>query len=177
MSVGVRPILIRPEQIDDYEAISEVHRLAFGRDNEARLVERLRDAPEYHPALSLVAVDENRIVGHILFNLIAIESEGGWIPALALAPLAVIPDRQYQGIGAALIEQGILTCHKLGHRIIIVLGHAEYYPHFGFQPASRFGIRCPFPVPDELFMALGLRAGALNAVQGTVVYPEAFKEV
>ncbi|WP_197470717.1 GNAT family N-acetyltransferase [Anaerosporomusa subterranea] len=173
----MRPIRIRPEQNDDYEAITEVHRLAFGRDNEGRLVERLRDAPAYHPGLSLVAVDENRIVGHILFSLIAIESEGNWIPALALAPLAVIPDRQCQGVGAALVEQGILTCHKFGHRIIIVLGHAEYYPHFGFQPASRFGIRCPFPVPDEVFMVLVLSPGVLKAVQGTVVYPELFKEV
>lgn len=177
MAVGVRPILIRPEQIDDYERIAEVNRLAFGRDNEARLVERLRDAPEYHPGLSLVAVDENRIVGHILFSLIAIDAEKGWIPALALAPLSVIPERQCQGIGAALIEQGILACHKLGHRIIIVLGHAEYYPHFGFQPASRFGIRCPFPVPDEVFMVLGLSPGVLKAVQGTVVYPKTFNDM
>lgn len=170
-------MLIRPEQIDDFEAIARVNQLAFGRDNEARLIERLRDTSEYHPGLSLVAVDENQIIGHILFSQIAIKSEEAWIPALALAPLAVIPDRQYQGVGTALVEQGILVCHQLGHRIIIVLGHAEYYPHFGFQPASRFGIRCPFPVPDEVFMVLGLRPGALKAVQGTVVYPEAFNQV
>jgi len=80
-------------------------------------------------------------------------------------------------VGAALIEQGLQACHALGHRIIIVLGHAEYYPRFGFQPASRFGIRSPFPVPDAAFMVLGLRPGALKEVRGIVVYPEAFNEV
>lgn len=179
------PIHIRPEQPDDYEAIAAVHRLAFGRDAEAKLVERLRDTPEYHPGLSLVAVDGSRIIGHLLFHLIAIEADAakeaeaaaaGWIPALALAPLAVTPDRQYQGVGTALLERGILVCHQLGHRIVIVLGHPEYYSHFGFQPASRFGIRCPFSVPDAAFMVLGLRPGALNGVQGTVAYPAAFTE-
>ncbi|MDU4961281.1 MAG: N-acetyltransferase [Sporomusaceae bacterium] len=166
---------IRPEQSDDYEAIAGVHRLAFGREAEANLVERLRETPEFHPGLSLVAVDAGRIIGHVLFHLIAIETEQGWAAALALAPLAVIPERQYQGVGTALLESGILTCHKLGHRMIIVLGNPEYYSHFGFQPASRFGISCPYPVPDAAFMVLSLRPGALANVQGVVVYPAAFQ--
>lgn len=170
-------MIIRPEQIVDYEQIAEVNRLAFGRETEARLVERLRDAPEYHPELSLVAVDGNQIIGHILFSLIAIDSHKGWIPALALAPLAVIPNRQYQGVGSALVEQGIQVCYKLGHRIIVVLGHADYYPHFGFQRASKFEIYCSFAVPDEAFMVLGLGPNALKDVKGTVVYPEPFSDV
>lgn len=170
-------MIIRPEQIDDYEGISEVIRLAFGRDNEAKLVEKLRDAESYHPGLSLVAVDNDQIVGHILFTLILIKSDKKQTPALALAPLAVRPGRQQQGIGAALIEQGVQVCHKLGHRIIIVLGEPEYYSRFGFQTASKFEIYCPFPVPDKNFMALGLGRGVLREVQGTVVYTEVFYNV
>lgn len=170
-------MIIRPEQIDDYEGISEVIRLAFGRDNEANLVERLRDEPDFHPGLSLVAVDSDVIVGYILFSPIVIKSEKKQQSALALAPLAVRPGRQQQGIGAELIEQGVRVCHKLGHRIIIVLGDPEYYSRFGFQPASRFAIYCPFPVPDQNFMALGLGRGVLKTVQGNVVYPEAFYKI
>ncbi len=170
-------MIIRPEQIADYEQIAEVNRLAFGRDDEVRLIERLRNAPEYHPGLSLVAVDGNQIIGHILFSFVTIDADTGRTPALALAPLAVIPNRQYQGVGTALVEQGIQACYKLGHRIIIVLGHAEYYPRLGFQKASKFAIACPFTVPDETFMVLGLGTGALKDVKGTVVYPEPFHAV
>ena len=170
-------MIIRPEEIEDFEGIAEVNRLAFSRNNEAMLVERLRDAPEYHPGLSLVAVQDTMIVGHILFTLVTIETESVRLPALALAPLAVRPEKQLQGVGTALIEQGLKVCHKLGHRIVIVLGHADYYPRFGFQLASRFGIKAPFPVPEDAFMVVGLRPGSLKDVQGTVIYPSAFNEV
>lgn len=170
-------MIVRPEQIDDYDAIREVNQQAFGRDNEADLVEKLRNEPQFHPGLSLVAEVDNKIVGHILFSLIEIRSGGNRLPALALAPLAVRPERQGQSIGAALMEQGIQACHKLGHRCIVVLGHPEYYVRFGFQPASRFGITAEFPVSDESFMALGLRPGGLNDIEGTVIYPAAFSEV
>lgn len=170
-------MIIRAERIEDYEAIGDVIRQAFGRDNEAVLVDALRDAPEFHPGLSLVAEEGSLIIGHILFSLITIESDGKAVPALALAPLAVRPERQFQGVGTMLIEQGIQICHKLGHRCIIVLGQPEYYSRFGFRPASKLGIFPPFSVPDENFMALGLRPGALNDIQGTVKYPEPFNEV
>lgn len=170
-------MIIRPEQIEDYEGITEVHRLAFGRENEATLVDRLRDEPEYHPGLSLVAVQGTKIVGHILFTLITIEAESTRVPALALAPLAVRPEKQLQGVGTALIEQGLKVCYQLGHSIVVVLGHSDYYPRFGFQLASRFGIKAPFPAPEDAFMVIGLRPGSLKNTQGTVVYPPAFHGV
>lgn len=170
-------MLIRPEQPEDFEAINEVNRLAFERDNEAQLIERLRDREDYHPGLSLVAVAGKLIVGHILFSPIVIVSGSKRVPALALAPLAVRPNRQQQGIGTELVEQGLAACRKLGHHIVVVLGHPELYPRFGFKLASKCNITAPFPVPDEAFMVLGLTPGALVGVEGMVEYPEPFNEV
>jgi len=166
---------IRAETPADIEAISEVNRLAFGRENEARLVETIRDTPGFIPALSLVAERDGRVVGHVLFSRIAIRTGGGPdIPALALAPVAVLPEHQGQGIGAALIRTGLDRARDLGHRIVVVVGHPNYYPRFGFTPARAQGLEAPFPVSDPAFMALALVPGALDGVHGLVVYPEAF---
>ena len=169
---------IRPELPEDIPAILEVHFQAFAQDGEARLVSALREDGNINPELSLVAVFGERIIDHILFCPIMIVSESGEeTPAVALAPLAVHQDYQCLGIGAALIGDGIAECQRLGHRIVIVVGHPGYYPKFGFTPARESGIFAPFPCPDEAFMALPLDAGALDGIGGIVRYPLAFDTV
>jgi putative acetyltransferase len=168
---------IRPEKPGDIDAIFEVNNQAFGQDGEARLVEALRNDRGYNPGLSFVAVFGNRIIGHILFSSIAIVSDTANTAALALAPLSVHQDFQCRGIGAALIEEGLKECQRLGHRIVVVVGHPAYYPRFGFTIARDLGIHAPFPCPDEAFMALPLIHGALDGIHGTVRYPLAFDAV
>jgi putative acetyltransferase len=170
-------ITIRPETAEDYAAIHEVNALAFGREVEARLVEALRRLPDFIPDLSLVAVEADRVVGHILFSPIVIETKDGAVPALALATLAVRPEFQYQGIGSALVRDGLERSRALGHRIVVVVGHPAYYPRFGFAPARARGLEAPFPVPDDAFLALELVPGALDGVAGMVRYPPPFEGV
>jgi putative acetyltransferase len=169
---------IRVESPGDGPAIFKVHSEAFGRDDEARLVDALRRSPAYIPDLSLVALDEaHGLVGHILFTRIVIGDAERSHDALALAPLAVMPAAQKQGVGSALVRRGLDAAGRLGHRVVIVLGHPEYYPKFGFQPAAAFGVRAPFEVTPEAFMALALQPGALDEVRGEVRYPPEFAEV
>ena len=172
-----RLITIRPEREEDYAAIGEVNRVAFGRENEARLVGNLRKSVNFIPELSLVAVKDGSVVGHILFSPIAIQVSNGNLPALALAPLAVRPEYQNQGFGSALVRHGLRQCRDLGHKVIVVVGHPEYYPRFGFSSARAKGLEVPFPVPDEAFMALELVSGALDGIAGLVIYPAAFDGV
>jgi putative acetyltransferase len=168
---------IRGEHPEDAAQIAEINRLAFGREDEARLVERLRAAPQFDSQLSRVAVISGQIVGHILFSPCAVNNDDCATPAVCLAPMAVYPDHQRRGIGSALVRDGLRACRDLGHRIVTVVGHAAYYPRFGFEPAARFGIRSPFPVPDEAFMVLALVPGALDGAGGVVRYPAAFADL
>ena len=168
---------IRPEIPEDIPAIFEVNCQAFGHDDEARLVDALRAGGHFDPDLSLVAVFNDRIIGHIMFPEITIESDDAIVPALALAPLVVHPDFQCRGIGLGLIEEGLDVCRNLGHRIIIVVGHPGYYPRFGFFPANSYGIEAPFVVADDVFMVRGLVPGALDGIHGRVRYPKAFESV
>lgn len=161
---------IRSETPADHEAIHEVNRLAFGQDAEARLVDDLR-AGNY-VRLSLVAEREGRVVGHILFSDLPIVGKTGTVPALALAPIAVLPEFQNQGIGSALVRRGLEDCRAQGHRIVIVLGHPHFYPRFGFSAALAAQLESPFP--REAFMALELTPGAMVGVRGKVVYPPPF---
>ena len=170
-------ITIRPETAEDYAAIAEVNRLAFGQEEEAALIEALRRSPGFIPELSLVAVDGDRVVGHILFSPMVIETQDGATPALALAPMAVRPELQNQGIGSELVRDGLEECRRLGHRIVVVVGHPAYYPRFGFSPARARGLEAPFPVPDEAFLALELVRGALDGIAGVVKFPPPFEEV
>lgn len=167
-------ITIRPETAEDYAAIHEVNALAFGQEIEPLLVENLRQLPDFIPALSLVAVEDGQVVGHILFSPFVIETKDGAVPALTLAPLAVRPEFQNQGIGSALVRRGLEECRRLGHRIVVVVGHPPYYPRFGFSPARAQGLEAPFPVPDEAFMVLELAPGALEGVAGMVRFPPPF---
>jgi len=167
---------IRPETEEDLTKITEVNDLAFGQKNEGILVERLRKTDSFISELSLVAELEGKIVGHILFYPVTIRSADSEFLSLSLGPMAVIPELQRLGIGSQLVSEGLQAAKRLGHRSVIVLGHPEYYPRFGFKPASRWNIKAPFDAPDEAFMALELVAGELKDKGGTVEYPEEFTD-
>ncbi len=165
---------IRPETADDDAQVYEVNRLAFGGEEEGRLVEAMRRTPGHIPELSLVAEHGGRIIGHILLSPIVIETADGPVPTLSLAPMAVHPDFQRRGVGSALVQAGLEAARRLGHKSVVVLGRAEYYPRFGFVPARPRGIEPPLEVPDEAFMLIELVPGALAGVHGTVRYPPAY---
>jgi putative acetyltransferase len=167
-------IVIRPERKEDFGAIHEVNRLAFGQEDESLLVQRIRNSSHFIPELSLVASKEGQIVGHILFSLIDIEDQYGNRPVLSLAPMAILPEFQNQGIGSKLAREGLKRCRQLGYTIVIVIGHPNYYPRFGFIPARQKGLDTTFPVPDEAFMVLELVPNALAEHKGTVKYPPEF---
>ena len=169
-------IAIRPETPTDYPTIYSINEKAFGQINESELIEKLRQGDAFIPQLSLLASFNGQTVGHILFSRITIEGTEKH-SSLALAPMSVLPAFQKQGIGKELVTAGLEKAKALGEGSVIVLGHQEYYPKFGFQPASRWNIHCPFEVPDSAFMALELVPGGLEGVEGTVVYDEAFLEV
>lgn len=166
------PIRCRRESPPDWPAIRRVLTAAFGQTAEADLVERLRAAGAL--ALSAVAEVNGEIRGYIGFSPVTIASTGRHTAALALAPLGVLPAWQRDGIGSALVRWGFDECRRVGHSMVIVVGHADYYPRFGFVPAGPQGIRCPFPVPDEAFMVAELKPGSLRSVLGTVRYRPEF---
>jgi len=162
---------IRPETAEDYAAIREVTLLAFDQEKEAQLVEDLRGLSDFIPELSLVAVQDGQVVGHILFSPMVIETERGAVPALSLAPLSVRPECQNQSVGSQLVREGLERCRSLGHEVVVVVGHPDYYPRFGFSSARAKGLEAPFEVPDEAFLVLELAPGALDGVAGTIKYP------
>jgi len=165
---------VRPEKPEDVPAIRVVNEQAFGRAAEADLVDALRRNGK--AILSLVAEDNGRIVGHILFSPVTIQSNETELTGAGLAPLAVVPDRQNQGIGSMLVEEGLRRLREAGHRFVVVLGHPNYYPRFGFFPASRFNIKSEYDVADEVFMAMELQAGALQDQSGIARYQPEFNE-
>jgi len=167
--------LIREERPEDAEAVHAVLVAAFGREAEARLVERLRASGKI--IFALVAEEKGRVLGHMVFSRIAIESGGSEVPVLALAPLAVMPAFQRLGIGSALVSAGLERCRVEGHARVLVVGDPLYYGRFGFVLASRFGLKCPFPVPEEAFMAIELEPGAFAQVSGVVRYGHEFEDL
>jgi putative acetyltransferase len=164
--------LIRPETNADHEAIGHVHRLAFGQDAEARLVDALRDGG--YVRASLVAERDAQVVGHILFSDLPIVTQAGTVSALALAPLAVLPEVQNQDIGSALVRRGLEDCKEQGHRIVVVLGHPHFYQRFGFSSKLASELESPYS-GRESFMAVELVPGALDGVTGRVQYPPPFE--
>ena len=170
-------IEIRAEMPNDHDAVFTLLCSAFSRKNEALLVQKLREAPEFDPEVSLVADRGGTIAGYILFSPIAIETKDGASPALALAPLAVVPDLQRQGIGEQLVRHGLKRCRDRGHGVVVVLGDPAYYMRFGFFPAGARHIESPFPAPEEAFMVLELVPGALSGIAGMVKYPAPFYSV
>jgi putative acetyltransferase len=167
---------IREETTADIEGIRTLLTDAFGGSAEARLVDRLRASNRI--TLSLVAEEGGRVLGHVLFSPIGIDTGSGEEKsAIALAPLAVHPAFQRLGIGSALSSAGIARLRDAGHERVLVLGDPAYYPRFGFQPAARYEVRCPFPAPEEAFMALELQPGAFSNCAGMAVYGPEFDDL
>jgi putative acetyltransferase len=172
----------RHEIASDRQAVFRVVDAAFSEDPSRRsarrglsvaaLVNQLRD--NGHCLLSIVAEDEGEIVGHIMFSPMTIEGEGATWDAVCLAPVAVAPSRQNEGIGGLLIKAGLAELREAGHGAVILLGHPTYYPRFGFRPAREFGLH--YQDDRDAFMALELRPGALDGVSGTVGFSPEFDE-
>ena len=167
-------ITIRKETPGDRLAVRYINKQAFGSDVEPDLIDKLRVRQAV--TLSLVAVQENELLGHILFSPVTVESGSAVVNAVALGPMSVLPEYQRQNIGSQLVRAGLEELHQAGHEIVVVLGNPDYYQRFGFSPTSKYGIKCEFDVPDEVFMALELREGALAEVSGTVKYQPEFSE-
>jgi putative acetyltransferase len=165
---------IRPEHADDIFAVHAVNAAAFETSAEAKLVDALRE--QARPIISLVADDAAAIVGHIMFSPVTLAAHTR-LSLAGLAPMAVVPSRQRQGIGSRLVREGLERCRQAGFAGVVVFGHAEYYPRFGFVPASRFGLRSEYDVPDDVFMVLELETGALQGKSGTIRYHAAFASV
>ncbi len=172
-------MLIRAEKESDRAVVYQINATAFETRAEAELVEALREGVQ--PLISLVAEVDAAVVGHIMFSPVWVSADPR-LSLMGLAPMAVAPAYQRQGIGSALVRAGLERCKTLGCRAVVVLGHPAYYPRFGFLPASRFGLHCEYTVPDEAFMAMELEPGAcdrcIHAGQpGVVKYHAAFSKV
>lgn len=161
---------IRPEKESDIEAIDEVLRRSFPDATEAKLVKALREGGFVR--VSLVAEERGRVIGHILFSELAIVTSQGRTLGLSLAPLAVHPDFQRQGIGARLVEKGLATCREQGYPFAIVVGNRDYYPRFGFSADLARHLECAYKGPS--FMALELRPGSVSSIEGRVEYAPPF---
>lgn len=173
-------IMIRQESQEDYQKTEELVKQAFSNaefsdQKEHELVHWMRASDAFIPELSLVAVD-NEIVGHIMLSKIKIVNDDRAVDSLALAPVSVSPNHQKKGIGSSLITHTLRKAKELGYHSVIVLGHQDYYPKFGFKPASLWNIKSPFNVPAEVFMAMELTKDALKNTQGVVQYSQAFFE-
>jgi putative acetyltransferase len=164
-------LILRRELPEERSAIRAVNEAAFGRPDEADLVDRLRSGGAM--IASFVAEREAQVVGHILFSRILLETASASIPAVALAPMAVLPAQQRRGVGGQLIRHGLDWLQGQGERIVTVLGHPRYYPRFGFSSDRARALASPFPA--GAFMALELVPSALDGVRGVVRYPEAFQ--
>ncbi len=167
-------IEIRAERETDLDGVRAVNISAFETPSEANLVDTLRK--QATPVVSLVAEEGDTIVGHIMFSPVSLSGHPELL-IMGLAPMAVTPEHQRKGIGSALVRAGLEQCKQLGFVAVVVLGHPEYYPRFGFSPASRFGIDCEYEVPAEVFMAMELQREALSEKAGRVKYHAAFGNV
>lgn len=169
-------MIIRAETPGDYPGVAAVNVAAFDEENEAQLIELIRQTDLYVPDLSLVAIVEERVVGHVMFSYVTLETPNGDVRILDLAPLAVHPNHQNQGIGTALTEHGLDLTETRGEPLVLVEGIPAYYPRFGFERASLHEIRPPSPnIPDDAFM-VKLLSNYDPSFRGQVRYPPAFYE-
>ena len=176
---------IRLEQASDVEQIWAVNADAFTTDVEANLVNTLRDSG--CPMVSLVAEEGDQIVGHILFTPVELSGDGSdseendlnakGLKLMGLAPMAVAGDYQKKGVGSQLVKAGLEHCKTLGVDVVVVLGHPDYYPRFGFSPSVEYGIKVGLDVPEDVFMVQELRKGCLDGKSGTIKFHEAFAGV
>lgn len=166
---------IRSESTADHAAIRVINERAFGGAGEANAIEALRQCGQ--TAISLVAEVEGRVVGHILFSPVMLVSAEGALFGLGLAPLAVLPEFQRRGIGSQLTRAGLVECRRRQCEFVVVLGHSDYYPRFGFERASKYGLRCEWDVPDPAFMVIELHPGALTNRAGLVKYQPEWSNV
>ena len=172
--------IVRSERPEDASGIDRVLRRAFDGDNAADLVTVLRRDGGYDPGLSIVATSddaEGRVLAHVLFSPIAIVQGDFPAPALALGPLGVLPERQRQGLGSAVVRAGLDACRDAGHGIVLVLGDPAYYGRFGFVLASELDIRPPHANWAGAYQVLGLTNAALDGVRGLARYPSAWDDV
>jgi putative acetyltransferase len=167
-------ISIRPEQPADIDDVYELNKMVFEQENEARLVDHVRQGPNFIPELSLAAFSDDVLIGYILFSQITITNGDYRHQSLALTSMVVHPDYQKRGVGAKMITFGLQKATELGYTDVLVFGHEYYFPKFGFLPAARWNIRPPFDVPTEVFMALELIPNALSNVSGIVEFPIEF---
>lgn len=164
-------VVVRPETPADYAEIAAVVEAAFGKPNEVAIVEAIRNSDGYLPDLAFVAEDEGHVVGHTMLSWVGLE--GSERRLLQLAPMAVAPERQRQGIGFLLGETALEAADRQGEPLVLVVGHSSYYPRFGFRPASQLGRYPPHPeIPDEAFMAVPLSAYD-PSIRGRVLWPPA----
>jgi len=165
-------IEIREERADDVAAVRNMNRRAFGQDQESNIVDALR--ANGAALLSLVATLDDRVVGHIMYSPLTI---GGNVTGAALGPMAVLPEHQRQGIGSKLVKVGNQKLKDAGYPFIIVVGHADYYPRFGFKRANEHGITCEWDLPDDVFMLLVLDQAKMESVSGLATYRHEFSSV
>lgn len=165
---------VRSEDPDDRTAVRAVNEAAFETSVEADIIDALRAKSK--SLISLVAEADGEIIGHILFSRVSLADQPH-VLLMGLGPMAVAPEHQRQGIGSALVRRGLARCREQGCAAVVVLGHAEYYPRFGFVPASQYGISSEYDVPDDVFMIVELQPGSLRGVSGRVAYDEAFSSV
>jgi putative acetyltransferase len=167
-------MVIRNETAGDRDAVRALNEAAFESRAEALLVDALRDRAT--PLVSLVAEKEGLVIGHILFSPVTL-SDHEDLRIMGLAPMAVAPSHQRRGIGSSLVRVGLDRCKALGAGAVVVLGHPEFYPRFGFVPSTRFGITSEYEVPEDVFMITDLEPGYLRGAAGTIRYHPAFKDV
>src|SRR5690606_1642636 len=170
--VGI--MVIRDETGRDQDTVRALNEAAFDSGAEARLVDMLREQAK--PLVSLVAEQDSFVVGHILFSPVTLSGHDD-LKIMGLAPMAVAPPHQRRGIGTSLVHAGLDRCRELGAGAVVVLGHPEFYPRFGFVPSTRFDIRSEYDVPEDVFMVTELKPGFFRGVSGTIRYHAAFKEL
>jgi len=166
---------IREEIPTDIDKIWQINFDAFETDTEAKLVNELRSCG--CPYLSLVAEKENELVGHILFTPVELSGTKNKLKIMGLAPMAVLRKFQNKGIGSKLVQAGLKYCKSRGYDAVVVLGHPNYYPKFGFVSSAKFGIKSEYDVPDDVFMILELMPGVLKNHQGVIKYQDVFNKI